>query len=182
MSVKNQFLLLLSHSCLHCIFCFFYCVLLSDFFEMSTEASPHQTQHLPSSYPHHPACLPSNEPPRMPNPASSIPDAANGSHSFTADLSINSIKTEDSMSDHSAVAGQPSQPSKGKNGATGPAEGKAKPHVCPICQRGFTTGGHLQRHHRIHTGVKAFKCPFPGCETRTSRQDNLQQQYVEIAA
>jgi hypothetical protein len=67
-------------------------------------------------------------------------------------------------------------PSKGKNGATGPADGKAKPHICQICQRGFTTGGHLQRHQRIHTGVKAFKCPHPGCETRTSRQDNLQQQ------
>lgn len=66
---------------------------------------------------------------------------------------------------------------KGKNGATGPAEGKPKPHVCPICQRGFTTGGHLQRHQRIHTGIKAFKCPYPGCETRTSRQDNLQQHY-----
>ncbi|KAL0240344.1 hypothetical protein I308_106594 [Cryptococcus tetragattii IND107] len=144
---------------------------------MSTEASPHQTQHLHSSYPHHPASMPSNEPPRMSNPAPSLPDAANGSHSFTGDLSMSSMKTEDSMSDNSAVAGQPSQPSKGKNGATGPAEGKAKPHVCPICQRGFTTGGHLQRHHRIHTGVKAFKCPFPGCETRTSRQDNLQQHY-----
>lgn len=66
--------------------------------------------------------------------------------------------------------------SKGKNGATGPAEGKSKPHLCHICNRGFTTGGHLQRHQRIHTGVKAFRCPFPGCETRTSRQDNLQQQ------
>lgn len=71
----------------------------------------------------------------------------------------------------------PPPPTKGKNGATGPAEGKPKPHVCPICQRGFTTGGHLQRHQRIHTGIKAFKCPYPGCETRTSRQDNLQQHY-----
>jgi uncharacterized Zn-finger protein len=76
---------------------------------------------------------------------------------------------------------QQSQPaeassSKAKNGHTGPAEGKAKPHLCTACNRAFTTGGHLQRHQRIHTGVKAFKCPFPGCETRTSRQDNLQQQ------
>ena len=53
---------------------------------------------------------------------------------------------------------------------------KSKPHICTVCNRAFTTGGHLQRHQRIHTGVKAFKCPFPGCETRTSRQDNLQQQ------
>lgn len=77
-----------------------------------------------------------------------------------------------------APSGSGSGPvTKGKNGATGPAEGKPKPHVCPICQRGFTTGGHLQRHQRIHTGIKAFKCPYPGCETRTSRQDNLQQHY-----
>jgi uncharacterized Zn-finger protein len=70
----------------------------------------------------------------------------------------------------------PPPTSKGKNGATGPAEGKAKPHLCHICGRGFTTGGHLQRHQRIHTGVKAFRCPYPGCDTKTSRQDNLQQQ------
>ncbi|KAI9632116.1 transcriptional regulator Nrg1, partial [Dioszegia hungarica] len=71
----------------------------------------------------------------------------------------------------------PPPTSKGKNGATGPAEGKAKPHLCHICGRGFTTGGHLQRHQRIHTGVKAFRCPYPGCDTKTSRQDNLQQHY-----
>lgn len=59
-----------------------------------------------------------------------------------------------------------------------PGVTKPKPHQCQICGRGFTTGGHLQRHQRIHTGVKAFKCPYPGCETRTSRQDNLQQQSV----
>ena len=56
------------------------------------------------------------------------------------------------------------------------ADPKSKPHICTVCNRAFTTGGHLQRHQRIHTGVKAFKCPFAGCETRTSRQDNLQQQ------
>lgn len=86
-----------------------------------------------------------------------------------------------SYADSDAAASAPDSPAvpptKGKNGATGPAEGKPKPHVCPICQRGFTTGGHLQRHQRIHTGIKAFKCPYPGCETRTSRQDNLQQHY-----
>lgn len=70
----------------------------------------------------------------------------------------------------------PPPSSKGKNGSTGPAEGKSKPHLCHTCGRGFTTGGHLQRHQRIHTGVKAFRCPFPGCDTKTSRQDNLQQQ------
>ncbi|KAK7045062.1 hypothetical protein R3P38DRAFT_3308762 [Favolaschia claudopus] len=49
-------------------------------------------------------------------------------------------------------------------------------HLCPVCSRGFSTTGHLARHARIHTGERNHKCPFPGCETRCSRQDNLQQQ------
>ncbi|KAG2055006.1 hypothetical protein BDR06DRAFT_911880 [Suillus hirtellus] len=56
------------------------------------------------------------------------------------------------------------------------ANGKKK-HVCPTCDRGFTTSGHLARHLRVHTGERNHKCPFPGCETRCSRQDNLQQHY-----
>ncbi|KAF9226948.1 hypothetical protein BS17DRAFT_516448 [Gyrodon lividus] len=48
-------------------------------------------------------------------------------------------------------------------------------HVCGTCDRGFTTSGHLARHLRVHTGERNHKCPFPGCETRCSRQDNLQQ-------
>ncbi|KAL0950453.1 hypothetical protein HGRIS_010402 [Hohenbuehelia grisea] len=52
-----------------------------------------------------------------------------------------------------------------------------KKHVCPTCERAFTTSGHLARHSRVHTGERNHKCPFPGCETRCSRQDNLQQHY-----
>ncbi|KIY69026.1 hypothetical protein CYLTODRAFT_394412 [Cylindrobasidium torrendii FP15055 ss-10] len=52
-----------------------------------------------------------------------------------------------------------------------------KKHVCPTCDRAFTTSGHLARHSRVHTGERNHKCPFPGCETRCSRQDNLQQHY-----
>ncbi|KAJ7759028.1 hypothetical protein DFH07DRAFT_448041 [Mycena maculata] len=51
-----------------------------------------------------------------------------------------------------------------------------KHHVCHVCQRGFSTTGHLARHARVHTGERNHKCPFPGCETKCSRQDNLQQQ------
>lgn len=51
-----------------------------------------------------------------------------------------------------------------------------KRHACPTCGRAFTTSGHLARHIRVHTGERNHKCPFPGCETRCSRQDNLQQQ------
>ncbi|TIB95315.1 hypothetical protein E3Q18_03826 [Wallemia mellicola] len=54
---------------------------------------------------------------------------------------------------------------------------KKKSHVCRICQKTFTTSGHLSRHQRTHTGERAFACPWPGCLTRCSRQDNLQQHY-----
>ena len=52
----------------------------------------------------------------------------------------------------------------------------ARRHVCSTCERAFSTSGHLARHTRVHTGERNHKCPFPGCETRCSRQDNLQQQ------
>ncbi|GFZ44698.1 Zinc finger protein MSS1 [Saitozyma sp. JCM 24511] len=119
---------------------------------MSTDTSPTHGGHLPPAYTQ--TAQLAGHP--LPPPSAQAP--------------FGDIKPDD-------VVEETRTPTKGKNGATGPAEGKAKPHVCQTCQRGFTTGGHLQRHQRIHTGVKAFKCPFPGCETRTSRQDNLQQHY-----
>ncbi|KAJ1309268.1 hypothetical protein OPQ81_004931 [Rhizoctonia solani] len=62
--------------------------------------------------------------------------------------------------------------------ATTTAAQKAKKkHVCQTCSRPFSTSGHLARHTRVHTGERNHKCPFPGCETRCSRQDNLQQHY-----
>jgi hypothetical protein len=65
------------------------------------------------------------------------------------------------------------------NGQPGPpSQTQKKKHICPTCDRAFTTSGHLARHSRVHTGERNHKCPFPGCETRCSRQDNLQQQYV----
>ncbi|EEB92696.1 hypothetical protein MPER_08759 [Moniliophthora perniciosa FA553] len=66
-------------------------------------------------------------------------------------------------------------------GQAGPPSHKKK-HVCSTCDRAFTTSGHLARHSRVHTGEKNHKCPFPGCETRCSRQDNLQQHFTDPAS
>jgi uncharacterized Zn-finger protein len=55
---------------------------------------------------------------------------------------------------------------------------KKSNHTCQTCSKAFTTLGHFARHIRVHTGDRNHKCPFPGCETLCSRQDNLQQQYV----
>ncbi|KAL4264902.1 hypothetical protein AB1N83_006644, partial [Pleurotus pulmonarius] len=66
-------------------------------------------------------------------------------------------------------------PAASSTSASSPAQ--KKKHVCPTCERAFTTSGHLARHSRVHTGERNHKCPFPGCETRCSRQDNLQQHY-----
>ncbi|KAJ7201869.1 hypothetical protein GGX14DRAFT_524134, partial [Mycena pura] len=60
---------------------------------------------------------------------------------------------------------------------TAPSSNAKKHYVCDVCSRAFSTTGHLARHSRVHTGERNHKCPFPGCETRCSRQDNLQQHY-----
>ncbi|KAL0085401.1 hypothetical protein J3Q64DRAFT_1743549 [Phycomyces blakesleeanus] len=46
-----------------------------------------------------------------------------------------------------------------------------------MCDKSFTTSGHLARHNRIHTGEKNFQCLHPGCLSRFSRQDNMMQHY-----
>ncbi|KAF8881161.1 hypothetical protein CPB84DRAFT_1735265 [Gymnopilus junonius] len=75
----------------------------------------------------------------------------------------------------SSASHQP--PSSPTSTSSSSAATPKKKHVCPTCDRAFTTSGHLARHSRVHTGERNHKCPFPGCETRCSRQDNLQQHY-----
>ncbi|KAJ3552439.1 hypothetical protein NM688_g4148 [Phlebia brevispora] len=76
---------------------------------------------------------------------------------------------------HSARAAQDYFANASTSAVAANASGKKK-YMCSVCSRGFTTSGHLARHGRIHTGERNHACPFPGCETRCSRQDNLQQQ------
>lgn len=72
----------------------------------------------------------------------------------------------------------PTSHSTASSSAPASTSAPKKKHVCSTCERAFTTSGHLARHSRVHTGERNHKCPFPGCETRCSRQDNLQQQLV----
>ncbi|ODV63939.1 C2H2-type zinc finger protein ASCRUDRAFT_19013, partial [Ascoidea rubescens DSM 1968] len=50
-------------------------------------------------------------------------------------------------------------------------------YKCKICEKSFTTSGHLARHSRIHTGERKHVCPYPGCDSRFARQDNCMQHY-----
>ncbi|KAJ7620753.1 hypothetical protein DFH06DRAFT_1060516 [Mycena polygramma] len=76
-----------------------------------------------------------------------------------------------------ATASKSTSTKRAANKAECSASTGKKHHVCPVCERGFSTTGHLARHARVHTGERNHKCPFPGCETKCSRQDNLQQHY-----
>lgn len=95
------------------------------------------------------------------------------------------------MPSSTTSADSPTAPDSGSGSDKQPP--KPKKHVCPTCDRAFTTSGHLARHARVHTGERNHACPFPGCNTRCSRsvplpplsvvtdgesrQDNLQQHY-----
>ncbi|EUC66221.1 zinc finger protein, putative [Rhizoctonia solani AG-3 Rhs1AP] len=79
--------------------------------------------------------------------------------------------------DVSSAPASPGASATGSAPATTAAQKAKKKHVCQTCSRPFSTSGHLARHTRVHTGERNHKCPFPGCETRCSRQDNLQQHY-----
>ncbi|KAJ7059097.1 hypothetical protein C8F01DRAFT_273109 [Mycena amicta] len=46
-------------------------------------------------------------------------------------------------------------------------------YECPDCDASFKTNIHLHRHRRTHTGEKNYKCPYPGCDARSARKDNL---------
>ncbi|KAF8686108.1 hypothetical protein RHS04_00368 [Rhizoctonia solani] len=86
------------------------------------------------------------------------------------ELAKHDISSAPASPGSSAAAQAPAAP------ATAAQKAKKK-HVCQTCSRPFSTSGHLARHTRVHTGERNHKCPFPGCETRCSRQDNLQQHY-----
>ncbi|EPQ58768.1 hypothetical protein GLOTRDRAFT_33579 [Gloeophyllum trabeum ATCC 11539] len=101
----------------------------------------------------------------MPRECSSRHDTAPLRYGNDAYLDDNADSYPRSQSDTSSSPSSPVQPLNPK-----------KKHYCTVCGRSFTTSGHLARHSRVHTGERNHICPFPGCQTRCSRQDNLQQQ------
>lgn len=46
-----------------------------------------------------------------------------------------------------------------------------KPHICSICQRGFTSSGHLTGHMRSHSGIKTHACSI--CNKRFAGSSSL---------
>ena len=117
-----------------------------------------------------------NENALNPSPRTQVRDYSS-SEGISKESDMQAIQQNTNPSAYTHVPPAKSLPSSSSAGAPVPPK---KKHVCPTCDRGFTTSGHLARHARVHTGERNHKCPFPGCETRCSRQDNLQQQYVII--
>jgi len=51
------------------------------------------------------------------------------------------------------------------------AENTNRPYVCTSCGAGFVRKHDLNRHEKVHTGIKNYKCPY--CERAFSRNDAL---------
>ena len=71
-----------------------------------------------------------------------------------------------------------SKPTKASNSATSgeKKESKPKKHACTLCPKKFTRPAELQRHIRVHTGEKPFKCEL--CHQGFRRKDHLTSERI----
>ena len=71
-----------------------------------------------------------------------------------------------------------SKPTKASTSATSgeKKESKPKKHACTLCPKKFTRPAELQRHIRVHTGEKPFKCEL--CHQGFRRKDHLTSERI----
>ncbi|XP_016951413.2 zinc finger protein 189 [Drosophila biarmipes] len=50
-----------------------------------------------------------------------------------------------------------------------------RPHVCPICKKGFKSTTSLKHHNVVHTGEQPFHCEL--CQTHFNRRNSLRTHY-----
>ena len=49
-------------------------------------------------------------------------------------------------------------------------------YICAVCGKGFDFPSHMERHNRIHSGIKPFACKF--CDRRFATKGNMQSHIV----
>ncbi|KZT60835.1 hypothetical protein CALCODRAFT_85921 [Calocera cornea HHB12733] len=98
--------------------------------------------------------------------------------SSAASSSLHTSASEDTATSHSSTS-PPDLPGAAQAhlAAAGPGAAGRRRFCCGTCGKDFSTSGHLARHIRVHTGERNHPCPFPGCNARCSRQDNLVQHF-----
>lgn len=50
---------------------------------------------------------------------------------------------------------------------------RPKTFKCEYCEKSFVENSKLKRHYLVHTGLKPFRCYFPGCQKQFSLSYNL---------
>jgi uncharacterized Zn-finger protein len=109
--------------------------------------------------------LPPLSPRLTPEPEPQQHRSSVSEHSMESNLSILSMVSKEQLS----------YCPKSIQNTTPPPEnglGKKRSFACKECKKVFNRKEHLQRHERVHTGVRPFACKYPGCGKTFSRCDN----------
>ena len=65
----------------------------------------------------------------------------------------------------------PSRSSGGEDSSSPRSGGRS--HICPICNKEFSTGSNMSRHMKIHSGVKPYQCK--GCDRYFTQSNDLKR-------
>ncbi|KAJ8656413.1 hypothetical protein O0I10_007981 [Lichtheimia ornata] len=85
--------------------------------------------------------------------------------------SSSSCTSSSSSSNNSNVSTSSSSNMDSHNSKSGNGAGSSRAHPCPFCSRTFARRHDLERHTRVHTGIKPYVCPcclkgFPRSDAR----------------